>query len=295
MMKHHSFQVRRRAIAIWQKLGYNPWEKPRKPKRKLIKSGTGDFYRGAFDGIPFLNEDSKRTFRHILMRPGYMIRDYIQGEHEKYLAPLTSLIVFFSFFALVSAILQPVQQKKTLPFNVDWTQVEENHTGHEELIRVVKNTMTIVDKAYLSLHLDEFPDQVDNQQEATLAVLEGTLRGQGIPLFLSKFFFLWFAMSIALRRRGIGMSACATASAYVLCQFCCFMMIATCVTFGKSTTLSVSMMLLLLFIDYRQWLGTDNKTSLKLTVSTGILYGLLYLALLVVITAIVLLIAYLKH
>jgi len=29
----------------------------------------------AFDDIPFLNDDAKRTFAHLLLRPGYMIRD----------------------------------------------------------------------------------------------------------------------------------------------------------------------------------------------------------------------------
>ncbi|MCR5409155.1 MAG: DUF3667 domain-containing protein [Bacteroidales bacterium] len=27
-----------------------------------------------------------RTFTHLLLRPGYMIRDYINGAHERYLA-----------------------------------------------------------------------------------------------------------------------------------------------------------------------------------------------------------------
>ena len=93
MSKHRS-AVRRRAFAIWQKLGFLPWSKDK------AKSHKGDFYRGAFDTIPFLNDDAKRTFVHLLLRPGYMIRDYIKGQHERYLAPLTSLIIFYAFFAL---------------------------------------------------------------------------------------------------------------------------------------------------------------------------------------------------
>ena len=78
-----------------------PWSKSRSRSRK------GDFYKGAFDTIPFLNDDAKRTFVHLLLRPGYMIRDYIKGQHERYLAPLTSLIIFYAFFALISAIVNP--------------------------------------------------------------------------------------------------------------------------------------------------------------------------------------------
>ena len=96
--KKHSFKSRLRAFAIWQKLGYFPWHRP---KEKKVRKRSGDFYKGAFDSIPFLNDDAKRTFSHLLLRPGYMIRDYIKGAHERYLAPLTALIVFYAFFALV--------------------------------------------------------------------------------------------------------------------------------------------------------------------------------------------------
>ena len=100
-MSKHRLKVRLRAFAIWQKLGFMPWSKSRSRSRK------GDFYKGAFDTIPFLNDDAKRTFVHLLLRPGYMIRDYIKGQHERYLAPLTSLIIFYAFFALISAVVNP--------------------------------------------------------------------------------------------------------------------------------------------------------------------------------------------
>ena len=290
----HYLSVRRRAFAIWQKVGFNPWKKPKEPKKRIFKKSSGDFYKGAFDGIPFLNEDAKRTFTHLILRPGYMIRDYIKGERDKYLAPLTSLIVFFAFFALLSSILQPIQQKKTLPFNADNSDIEVKGANEEKMVSVVKNTIRIVQGAYTYLHLDEFPDEVDTPQETSLAAVERNLRSQGIPLFLSKFFFLWFAMAIALRRQKTGMPACAAASAYVLCQFCFFMMFAVLLTFGKSTSISVVLMLLLLLIDYHQWLDTSYKKSFKLALSTGIHYVLLYAAMLVVVTAVVVTIAYFK-
>ena len=74
--KKHSFNTRLRAFTIWQKLGYLPWHRPKEKKER--KSGD-DFYKGAFDSIPFLNDDAKRTFVHLLLRPGYMIRDYIRA------------------------------------------------------------------------------------------------------------------------------------------------------------------------------------------------------------------------
>lgn len=101
--------IRLRAFGIWQKLGYFPWRKPAEARDEKRKNKSSrDFYKGAFDSIPFLNDDAKRTFTHLLLRPGYMIRDYIKGDHERYLAPFTSLIIFYAFFALVAALLQPV-------------------------------------------------------------------------------------------------------------------------------------------------------------------------------------------
>ena len=111
--KKRTFEVRKRAFAIWQKLGYFPW---RKEGKRRGRSASGDFVRGAFSDIPFLNDDAKRTFGHLLLRPGYMIRDYISGQHERYLAPLTALIIFYAFFALVSSLLQPIQQAPKDPF-----------------------------------------------------------------------------------------------------------------------------------------------------------------------------------
>ena len=108
MAHKHSLRARMRAFHIWQVLGENPWAVARKKKKKA----DGGFYTGAFDSIPFLNDDAKRTFLHLLLRPGYMIRDYIRGDHERYLSPLSALVIFFSFFALVAALLKPLEEKK---------------------------------------------------------------------------------------------------------------------------------------------------------------------------------------
>ena len=273
-MKKYPFKVRKRAFGIWQKLGYLPWHKKKEKQEK--KKGSGDFYRGAFDSIPFLNDDAKRTFVQLLFRPGYMIRDYIKGAHERYLAPLTSLIVFYAFFALVSAVLQPVQKNpEKTPFHVSIGDVELEDESKQEPFNLFITTMNVLDKGWLYLHLDQFPDEVDTQHEASLAALEGTLRNQGIPLFLGQFFLLWLAMAWALRRFKLKMAATAAASAYVLCQFSFFMLFAVLATFGKETSISVMLMLILLVWDYHQWLDVNYKKSLRLAISTGIRYGVL--------------------
>lgn len=286
MGKKHSIQVRYRAFVIWQKLGFNPW---RIKSDKRSKEGS-DFYKGAFDSIPFLNKDAKRTFQHLLLRPGYMIRDYIKGNHENYLAPLTALIIFYAFFALVSSVLQPVQHDKKDQFEdivLEQEAEDSISTNGHRVLDIAK----IVHIGYTYLHLDERPEEVDTQWESSLAALESTLRSQGIPLFIGDFFLLWFAMGMALRRNKMNMSACAAASAYVLCQFSFFMLFAVLLTWGKSTSISVLLMFALLVMDYRQWLDLPWKKSFGRAVSTGIWYGLLYGTVILLISFIVLLIA----
>ena len=292
--RRHSCDVRLRAFSIWRNLGFLPWRKPRETRSGIGKKETGDFYKGAFDSIPFLNDDAKRTFQHLLLRPGYMIRDYIRGSHDRYLAPLTSLIIFYAFFALVAALLQPVQHRNRLPIEVLPEMAQDSVAEEHELAQFSQSIAQIVWRGYLYLHLDQHPEAVKTQRQSALAALEGTLRSQGIPLFIGEFLFLWLAMSLALRRQKIGMSACAAASAYVLCQFSFFMLFAVVLTWGRSSSISVLLMLALLLWDYRQWLNLGWKESIHLTLRTGIIYGLIYGMVILLISALVLLIALIK-
>ena len=290
-----SYKVRLRAFAIWQKLGYNPWEKPKETRRKA----SGDFYKGAFSSIPFLNDDAKRTFRHLLLRPGYMIRDYIKGAHEQYLAPLTALIVFYAFFALIWSVMQPVQKEDSLAdkimitmndedVSLEWNGTEVGEKGNALFL----NTLQLLKRGLTYLTLDQHPEEVHTRGEQALAALEGTLRSQGIPLFIGQFFLLWMAMSIALRRYNPGMSATAAATAYILCQYSFFMLFAVLLTLGQSKSVSSLLMLALLTVDLRQWLGLGWKKGFKLAFWTSVLYGLLFLAVIFTVGAVLALVAW---
>lgn len=303
--KKHSFEARWRYFNIWSRLGFNPWKKPGKEKKR---SSSRDFYKGAFDSIPFLNDDAKRTFTHLMLRPGHMIRDYIRGDHERYLAPLTALIVFYAFFALVSSVMQPVEKEKAkIPSPIEITVNQDNEDNEDDEddaeagdtsdavgSRIVLNTLQIVRKGYIYLHLDQFPDEVDTKHEAAIAAFERTMRSQGIPLFLGKFLLLWIAMWMALRRYRPGLSACAAASAYTLCQFSFFMLFVLILSWGKSDSIGVLLMLFLLMIDYKQWLEIDYRKALKLGLFTGIYYALFYAAILILVAGAVVLLAFMK-
>lgn len=280
-------QTRLRAFAIWQKLGYLPWHKPVAGRKK----GSRDFYKGAFDNIPFLNDDAKRTFVHLLLRPGYMIRDYLRGSHERYLAPLTSLIIFYAFFALVSAVLQPIQRP---PEFEDLDELEIPLDPEKDNVNLLQNVYSVVRQGYYYLNLDRFPEQVDTRGETALAALEGALRNQGIPLFIGQFFLLWFAMSLSLKRFRLGMPATAAASAYVLCQFSFFMLFALLLSLGESRSVGGALLLLLLTVDYRQMLGVSWGKGARLALRTGVWFVIFFGLALLAVSALVVLVAWQK-
>ena len=276
---------RLRLWAIYRELGYVPWRRPRETKQNKdgIFKGTGEAI------IPFLNDDAKRTISHLFLRPGYMIRDYIRGDHEHYLAPFTALLVFYSVFTLLMAVVQPGAVKSTFAdgiiegledndFRIDLTVNDktiqmDSSTVSDRSNRVIQSLMSTAAQSVLLTHLDLYPDRADTPWKESLAAVEGDLRSKGIPMFLGNFLLLWLAMVWLLRKKyDVSVSGAAAASAYVLCQFCVFMFLALLVTLGKSSQLGVFVMGILLFIDYRQWLGIGNKKALGLTIRTGLIY-----------------------
>ena len=287
-MNKERIKARLRAFRIWQKLGFLPWSK------KKDKNRNGDFYRGAFDSIPFLNDDAKRTFVHLLLRPGYMIRDYIKGQHERYLAPLTSLIIFYAFFALISSIVNPdFGPRKETDANEIAEEVTEEITPAADSVITTKarrwSKDVSLDAVFILnlFSLDKHPELVDSPAKASLAALESSLRGQGVYLFLNNFIFLWLAMCLVLRKKEMSVSACAAAAAYVLCQFCFFMFFSLFLSGKHEGEIGVGLMALLLAIDYRQLFGLGWKKSIRLTIRTGIYYGLIVLALALLVVGIV--------
>ena len=240
---------------------------------------------------------------HLLLRPGYMIRDYIGGKHDRYLAPLTALIIFYAFFSLISAALQPLSPKeeeedkgisvelkdapKEAPEVTETTEEATAPDTSEEApdAAIEKMTDTNEFKDFVSLvkqvsrlpYLDQHPEDVDTRPEAILAAIEGSLRSKGITLFLGNFFLLWFSMGLALRKYKVRWSASAAAAAYVLCQFCFFMLFAVLLTLGKETSAGLIVQSVILVIDYRQWLSLSWRKSIGRTIRTGIFYALIWL------------------
>ena len=280
--------ARRRLFRIYLELGYIPWRKPHKARkqRKGVYMGTREAM------IPFLNKDAKRTIAHLFLRPGYLMRDYIQrGRHEQYLAPFTALLVFYSVFTLLTAVVQPGSGKRTFgeelleaSKEVDvQMDIDSLSVNKERVEQYVSKILRTVSNAILITHLDLYPEAVDAPWKESVAAVEADLRSKGIPLFLGNFLLLWLSMTLLLKKYGISVSGAAAASAYVLCQFCVFMFLALLVTLGRSSKLGIPIMGILLFLDYRQWLQAGNREALKLTLKTGLVYlvvtGIFYILL----------------
>ena len=304
--RRHSLKVRLRAFHIWQLLGYSPWKSEWTVADDAPEGNVKGFYRGAFDSIPFLNDDAKRTFVHLLLRPGYMIRDYIKGKHDIYLAPLTSLIIFYAFFSLVSSIAHPeFEQKKQEAVsaadssavlyegsNLKLSLTPEDSVSmadmEEKLNLKLKNVEEYANNIDILLHLDRHPEAIDSPKKASLAAFESAIRSQGINYFLGIFLVLWPCMRIVLRKRSIGWAASATATAYVLCQFSFFMLFVLILSLGKSNEIGMLFMGLLIMIDYRQLLGVNYLKSFWLTVKTGLWFALMIFLLILILSAILL-------
>lgn len=288
MKQSERIQARIRLFRIYLELGYVPWRKNATRRERKQKNGV---YMGAKETIPFLNEDSKRTIAQLIFRPGYLMRDYIlRGQHERYLAPLTALIVFYTVFSLALAVIKPGAFKDSVGDSlyrglreslVREDNSEDEQDGQDEGTlnlqvdekngsRIV-GILHVVADALVLTRLDLHPEAADAPWKQSLAALESDLRSKGIPLFLNSFIFLWLAMAILLRKYKISFSGAAAASAYFLCQYCVFMFLALLFTWGDSTKLGTLLTALLLFIDYRQLLGIGNRRAFWLTIKTGVL------------------------
>ena len=295
--RRHGFKVRLRAFHIWQLLGYSPWKSEWTVADDAPEGNVKGFYRGAFDSIPFLNDDAKRTFVHLLLRPGYMIRDYIKGKHDIYLAPLTSLIIFYAFFSLVSSIVHPEFKTdnksdysigadsvlNTGPYaSLDFSGVDSvTMSDLNQQVKIkTENILSFLEEMDILMHLDSHPEAVNSPKKASLAAFESALRSQGLQYFLGIFLLLWPSMRIVLRKHSMGWAASATTAAYVLCQFSFFMLFVLILSLGKSNEIGGMFMGLLIMIDYQQLFGIGYKESFWLTVRTG-LYLLLFVSLLV--------------
>ena len=110
-----------------------------------------------------------------------MIRDYIGGQHERYLAPFTALLVFYSVFTLLVAVVHPESSKRS--FGDELIEALDGNTIEEELStdivingkpfqidslenrsqveRFAKSIIKTLAQSVALTHLDQYPEAVD--------------------------------------------------------------------------------------------------------------------------------------
>lgn len=299
-----------RLFKIWQKTGVRPFQKEGPKREPITCSSCGNtfdtpycphcgqaykdagkrssFFHGSFDSIPFLNDDAKRTFVHLLLRPGYMMRDYLSGLNSRYLAPMTSLIIFYAFFALMSGILSPSfsnDGEKSLEDSIfgnisvqfddgpkeEYSDIDE--ALGDNISEKLSNSLVSIQNAMKLFVLDKHPEFVDSKAKASLAAAESALRSQGVFSFIWQLFALTIAVFFSFRfKRKVSFSASATISSYILCQFCFFMLIVLVCTAGHSDGPGAMVKGAIMTIDYHQLFGMGWKASIRRTIFTALLF-----------------------
>lgn len=284
----YRLKARWRLFRIWQETGELPFRHTQEEDTPAPVPNGNNFFRGSFDSIPLLNNVAKRTMLHLLFRPGYMIRDYFRGKHEIYLAPLLSLLVFYAFFGTLHAVVHPSSRRDLSDIEQRMSvSTEEGQLDDDQMI-FRKRANVLVLRAYIWLHLDQYPEQADTPAKASVAALESSLRAQGVQEFFSMFIIVWISMWLALRKRyKFGLSASATCTAYLLSLYSFFILIELLVGWGKkSPWLELSIIGILLTVIYHQLMEPSLFRSLRMAVRTlffvGILIGLFALAMVAV-------------
>lgn len=280
--------MRYRMFRMWQRSGEIPFS----TKEKQTSDDKGQhFFTGSFDSIPFLNEQAKRTFVHLLLRPGYMIRDYLYGKREIYLAPFTALIIFYAFFATLMSVIAPNYINST----PDWMEdnyISEDMKDDAEYMEVHMKTLNSIREIYIWTHLDLYPDRVDTKLEASVAAVEGNLRFQGFQYFIHRFLALWLILWIQFRwKRKLSISAAATMAAYFLCQVCFIVLFESLIIMGDISDYAETFTIgAILIYNYRQLFDMKWSKSILNTLFTGLLYLILQLivAILIVVGIIIL-------
>ena len=95
---------------------------------------------GAREAIPFMNDDAKRTFSHLFLRPGYMMRDYLEGRRGRLMQPVMMLVVLTLGLMLLGKIL-PVEimprESATLHFSEARAQLDSTNPNDAETLQLL--------------------------------------------------------------------------------------------------------------------------------------------------------------
>lgn len=84
---------------------------PRCGQNRNAGKGKPKFLKTFREAYPQLSNNFVRTMIQLVLRPGYMIRDYLRGHRVIYQSPISTFVIAISLFTLYTSIRNQVVQK----------------------------------------------------------------------------------------------------------------------------------------------------------------------------------------
>ncbi len=267
------------------------------------------------------------TIVRLILYPGYLIKDYLEGKREGILPPVTAVLLFFSFYVLIGdalgykgsnsieidlpenpTVVEPsgqsdaetVSEEIITPDEPGSTAADftsgltdgfkgENHYEKKEDIIGAHSIIKPIAAIYDWLTLYERPDSIDSKFKQVVATAETWIRGQGVFSFFTDFLLFFPAFWLLFRKR-FSLSQSATATAYILCQRCIFKIFAVIVTLGESNSLGFVVGTALLSLVFHQLLSIGWKEGIRKAFMYWICFILVIIVLVLPIVAVSLLV-----
>jgi hypothetical protein len=124
----HRIRVKARAIH-WRQIRGKADQTPIDGKRFTIKSVA----HNAVEGVLNVESGMLRTLIELFWRPGYMIRDYINGKRKCYMRPFHLLFVMAAIYIIAARIIFP--ENYVQPSVVNYATISRDITSLKDLAR----------------------------------------------------------------------------------------------------------------------------------------------------------------
>lgn len=232
---------------------------PANRKRLTIKNVILNF----LDIWGFGSRPMFRTIGQLFTRPGYMIRDYLNGHYLRFFPPFKMLVVLTLLFVVECRILG-----LDIHTHVDKTQIH-NTSGSAQEQKMLEEVIGIFDAG---------SDFLNDNPTASVILL---------------YVFFIFAARITFRKKRLNLSETFIAHIYIACQMQVLEIIQTLVTLRLSSGaflphhLSEFIMYPILVYDYHQLYDMKWWKSIWRTIVTITLAGVFYMLLIVLLSVVI--------
>jgi hypothetical protein len=170
---------------------------PRCGQNRNIGTKKPTMLRTFREAYPQLSNNYLRTLIQLVLRPGYMMRDYFRGHRVIYQSPLNALLLTMSVIALCIGVYHQVnktEEKHNLELFVE--NVEQNAGKHKEGYDIFKTALD-------NLGLTRKGEKAKAHHEVLWTVLD-RLTSSNVMLILCLLPMMGLASHIVCRKRQFG-------------------------------------------------------------------------------------------